>query len=62
MLFEPMFFIAGATTIALACLEKTLESFGYHTLGNVLKILIPIAALIAGVYFIETNALLRWLR
>ncbi|WP_285838715.1 hypothetical protein [Cytobacillus oceanisediminis] len=35
MLFEPILFIAGAATIAMACLEKTL---GYHTLGNVPKI------------------------
>ncbi|MFE4522586.1 hypothetical protein ACFRCQ_10600 [Cytobacillus firmus] len=62
MLFEPMFFIAGAATIAIVCLEKTLESFGYHALGNVLKILIPIAGLAAGVYFIETNPLMGWLK
>lgn len=62
MLFEPMFFVAGAATIALACLDKTLESFGYHALGNVLKIIIPIAGLIAGVYFLETNPIVGWLR
>lgn len=62
MLFEPMFFIAGGVTIALACLDKTLESYGYHALGNVLKILVPIAGLAAGVYFIETNAMIGWLR
>lgn len=62
MLFSPMILVAGGATIALACLDKTLDSYGYHTLGNILKIAIPLAALLAGVYFIETNALLGWLR
>lgn len=61
MLFDGAILLAGGATILLACLDKTLESYGFHALGNVLKIAIPIAGLIAGVYFIETNPLLRWL-
>ncbi|MEH7122134.1 hypothetical protein V7127_02695 [Bacillus sp. JJ1773] len=62
MLFEPIFFIAGGATIALACLDKTLESYGFHALGAVLKIALPIAGLIAGVYFLETNPIVWWLK
>lgn len=62
MLFGPGILIAGASTILLACLDKTLESYGFHALGNILRIAIPLAGLAAGVYFIETNALLVWLR
>lgn len=62
MLFEPMFFIAGGITIALACLDKTFESYGFHAIGNVLKIALPLAGLAAGVYFIETNAIIGWLK
>lgn len=62
MLFEPMFFIAGGITIALAYLDKTLESYGFHAIGNVLKIALPLAGLAAGVYFIETNAIMGWLK
>lgn len=62
MLFSPMILMAGGTTIAIACLDKTLESYGFHALGNVLRVAIPLAALLAGVYFIETNALIGWLR
>ncbi|MFD2681493.1 hypothetical protein [Bacillus seohaeanensis] len=62
MLFEPMFFIAGGTVLAAALLDKTLEGYGFHALGTVVKIVLPIAAFAAGVYFIETNAILGWLR
>lgn len=62
MLFEPMFFIVGGVTIALACLDKTLEGYGFHALGGILKIAIPLVGLAAGVYFIETNAIIWWLK
>lgn len=62
MLFEPVFFVAAGVTIAAACLEKTLESYGFYALGNILKVAIPLAAMAAGVYFIETNAIIGWLK
>lgn len=62
MLFSPMILIAGGATIAIACLDKTLESYGFHALGSILRIAIPLAAMLAGVYFIETNAMIGWLR
>jgi hypothetical protein len=62
MLFEPMFFVASGVTIALACLDKTLESYGFHLLSSILKIAIPLIGLAAGIYFIETNPLLEWLK
>ncbi len=62
MLFNGTMLIAGGSVIALVCLEKTADSFGWYWLGSVAKLLIPIAAFAAGVYFIETNAILGWLR
>ncbi|MDF1507177.1 hypothetical protein PZE06_12070 [Robertmurraya sp. DFI.2.37] len=62
MLFTPTLLVAGGATVALACLDKTLDSYGFHALGTALRIALPLAALLAGVYFIETNALLGWLR
>lgn len=62
MLFEPVFFVTAGATIALACVEKTLESYGFHALSNIIKIALPLAGLIAGVYFIETNPILKWLK
>ena len=62
MLFTPTLLLAGAATVALAALDKTLESYGFHALSTVLKIAVPLAAMAAGVYFIETNALIGWLK
>lgn len=62
MLFEPSILIAGGATILLACIDKMLESYGLQFLGSVLRIAIPLAAMAAGVYFIETNAIIGWLR
>lgn len=61
MLFSPMILIAGCATIALAALDKTLSDFGFHALGKTLRILIPLAAMAAGVYFLETNPLIYWI-
>jgi hypothetical protein len=62
MLFEPIFFAAGGTVLGLALLDKALESYGFHALGAILKVAVPIVGLVLAVYFLETNALLRWLR
>ncbi|TCJ05029.1 hypothetical protein [Cytobacillus praedii] len=62
MLFGPGILIAGGATILLACIDKTLESYGFQFLGSVLRIAIPLAAMAAGVYFIETNAMIGWLK
>lgn len=61
MLFTPSILIAGGATIVLAALDKTLEDTGFHMLGKVLRIALPIAAFAFGIYFIETNPLLHWL-
>lgn len=62
MLFTPSLLLAGAATLLLAVADKTLEDYGYHWLGTFLRIALPVAGMAAGVYFIEHNALLGWLR
>lgn len=62
MLFDGMILLAGGATVLIACLDKTLESYGFHALGTVLKLTLPVAGLIAGVYFIETNPIVWWLK
>lgn len=62
MLFGPGVLIAGGATILLACLDKTLEGYGFQFIGKVLRFAIPLAAMATGVYFLETNAILEWLR
>lgn len=62
MLFDGIVLLAGGATLLIACLDKTLESFGFHMMGTILKIAIPLVGLAAGIYFIETNPLIWWLR
>lgn len=61
MLFGPGILIAGSITLALACIDKTVESYGFYWLGTVIKILLPLIGFAAGIYFIETNPILEWI-
>lgn len=61
-MFSSGILLAGGSCIVLALLDKFADDCGIPWLGNTLKILIPIAAMIASVYFLETNTFLRWLR
>lgn len=60
MLFTPMILVAGGATLLIAGIDRTLSDFGFHGLNTFLKIALPIAGFAAGIYFIETNALLGW--
>lgn len=62
MLFTPTILLAAGSTVLIAALDKTLEGYGFGALGKVLRIALPLAAMAAGVYFLETNEILRWLR
>ncbi|MDK7669534.1 hypothetical protein [Cytobacillus oceanisediminis] len=62
MLFSSGILVAGGATLILAALDKTLESYGFGAIGTIIRIALPIAAFAAGIYFIETNDLLRYLR
>lgn len=56
-----LLFSAGAT-ITVALVDKVLEESGIHWLGTVLRIAIPLAGLALGIYFLETNAIVRWIK
>lgn len=60
MLFTPMILVAGGATLLIAGIDRTLSDLGFHGLNTFLRIALPIAAFAAGIYFIETNALLGW--
>lgn len=62
MMFTGTMLLAAGSTILIAAADKTAETYGFHGVGTVLRILLPLAGLVAGVYFIETNALIGWLK
>ncbi|KAB2337672.1 hypothetical protein F7731_08755 [Cytobacillus depressus] len=61
-MFSAGLLLSAGTTVVIAVTDKVLEETGIHWLGTILKIAIPLTAMALGVYFLETNALLRWLR
>lgn len=62
LLFDSVTLIAGGVTIGLACLDKTLEIYGFNAARGIIRLIIPLAGLGFGVYFIETNPILGWLK
>jgi hypothetical protein len=60
--FGPGILIAAGVTVVAAVLDKTFEEFGFHWVGIVLKVALPLAGLALGVYFLETNPINWWLR
>jgi hypothetical protein len=60
-MFSAGLLLSAGATIVVAIADKALEDSGYHLLGTILRIAIPLAGLALGVYFIQTNPILGWL-
>lgn len=61
-MFSTGLLLSAGATIALAVTDKILEETGIHWLGTLLRIAIPLIGMVLGVYFLQHNALLRWLK
>lgn len=61
-MFTTGLLVSAGATIVVAIVDKTLDDSGYHWLGTFLRIAVPLAGMAMGVYFLETNAMLGWLR
>jgi hypothetical protein len=61
-MFSTGLLISAGLTITTALLDKALDESGYQWLGTILKIAIPLAGMALGVYFLQTNPILRWLK
>lgn len=62
MLFTPGLLLAGGATLVLIGAEKTMDDLGIHWLGTMLRLIVPLAGMAAGVYFLENNPLIWWLK
>ncbi len=60
-MFSTGLLLSAGVTIVVAIADKTLEDSGYHYLGTILRIAVPLAGMAMGVYFLQTNPILRWL-
>lgn len=62
MMFSAGILLAGGATVVVALIDKTFEEFGVHWIGTVLKIAIPLVGMGLGVYFLETNPIVWWIK
>ncbi|WP_284037481.1 hypothetical protein [Neobacillus sp. 114] len=62
MMFSTGLIMAAGGTIVIAIADKALEDTGFFWLGTILKLAVPLAGMALGVYFLETNPILGWLR
>lgn len=61
-MFSTGMILAAGGTIAIALVDKALEETGYFWVSTVLKLVLPLAGMMAGVYFLEHNPItLKWL-
>ena len=61
-MFSTGLLLSAGATIALAVTDKLLEESGIQWVGTILRIAVPLAGMALGVYFLENNPLLGWLR
>jgi hypothetical protein len=61
-MFSSGILIASGSFIAIAVLDKVAEDCGIVWLSMTLKIAIPIAALVVSVCFLQSSALMRFIR
>jgi uncharacterized membrane-anchored protein len=62
MLFEAGLLLAGGGILGVALLDVLAESFGFHWLNTFVKFILPIIGFAAAIYFLETNAIIGWLK
>lgn len=62
LLFDTTMLISCGVTVVVAVTDKILESYGFYFLRDILRFTVALGGLLLGVYFIENNPLLRWLR
>lgn len=61
-MFSSGMIIAAGTTIGVVLLEKFAEECGIMWLGLLIKMALPIIAMITINHFFMTNPILRWLK
>lgn len=61
-MFSTGLLVSAGVTVVVALTDNILESTGNQWLGTILKIAIPLTGLAFGVYFLEHNEILRWIR
>lgn len=61
-MFSTGLLVSAGATVAVVLVEKALENTGLYWLSSIIKIALPFAGMALGIYFLEHNPILRWLR
>jgi hypothetical protein len=61
-MFSAGLLLSAGATVVIAVTDKILEETGFQWVATILKVAIPLAGMALGVYFLETNPILGWLR
>ena len=61
-MFTTGLLLSAGATVGIAVLDRILEDTGFYWLSTVLKLAIPLAGMACGVYFLQHNPILGWLR
>jgi hypothetical protein len=61
-MFSTGLLLSAGLTVVIAVVDKQLEESGYFWLGTILKLAVPLAGICLGVYFLQHNEILRWIR
>lgn len=61
-MFSTGLLLSAGATVAVVLVDKALENSGFYWLGTIIKIALPLAGMVLGVYFLDHNPILRWLR
>jgi hypothetical protein len=62
IMFSTGLLLAAGGTVCIAIADKALEDTGFFWIGTVLKLIVPLAGMAMGVYFLEHNPINGWLK
>jgi hypothetical protein len=61
-MFSAGLLLSAGATVLIAVTDKVLEETGFYWVSTILKITIPLAGMVLGVYFLQNNPMLGWLK
>jgi hypothetical protein len=61
-MFSAGLLLSAGATVLIAITDRTLEDTGFYWLSTILKLALPIAGMALGVYFLQHNPILGWLK
>ena len=61
-MFSTGLLLSAGVTVVVAVTDRVLEDTGFHWVSTILKLTLPLAGFAFGVYFLQHNPILGWLK